>query len=71
MSNSNGIKLPDDDFIKALNAEDGYKYLGVLESDAIMKNKMKEKLSKEYFRRVRKVLETKLNSRNLVKGINT
>ena len=39
MSNSNGIKLPDDDFIKALNAEDGYKYLGVLESDAIMKKR--------------------------------
>ena len=36
-----------------------------------MKNKMKEKLSKEYFRRVRKLLESKLNSRNLVKGITT
>ena len=71
LSNSNGIKLPNDNFIKALNAEEGYKYLGVLESDAIMKNSMKEKLSKEYFRRVRKVLETKSNGRTLVKGINT
>ena len=71
MSNSNGIKLPDDNFIKALNAEEGYKNLGVLESDPIMKNSLKEKLSKEYFRRVKKVLESKLNSRNLVKGINT
>ena len=36
-----------------------------------MKTEMKSKISKEYFRRVRKVLETKLNSRNLMKGINT
>ena len=68
---SNGIKLPDEDVIKALNAEEGNKYLGVLESDAIMKNNMKEKISKEYLRRVRKVLETKLSSRDLVKGINS
>ena len=32
---------------------------------------MKEKILKEYLRRTRKLLETKLNSRNLIKGINT
>ena len=68
---SNGTKLPCDHVIKALNAEEGYKYLGVLESDTIMKAEMKSTISKEYFRRVRKVLETRLNSRNLMKGINT
>ena len=31
---------------------------------------MKEKIKKEYFRRTRKLLETKLYSRNLIKGIN-
>ena len=71
VSISNGIKLSCDDVIKALNAEEGYKYLGVLESDTIMKTEMKSKISKEYFRRVRKVLETRLNSRNLMKGIKT
>ena len=71
MSSSNGIELPHDDVIKELIAEEGYKYLGVLESDTIMKNKMKEKISMEYFRRVKKVLETKLNSKNLIKGVNT
>ena len=70
MSSSNGIKMPHADVIKALHAEEGYKYLRVLESDKIMKNKMKEKISKEYFRRVRKVLETKLNSKNMIKGVN-
>ena len=32
---------------------------------------MKEKNQKEYLRRTRKLLETKLNSRNLIQGINT
>ena len=32
---------------------------------------MKDKIQKEYLRRTRKLLETKLNSRNLIKGINT
>ena len=32
---------------------------------------MKDKILKEYLRRTRKLLETKLSSRNLIKGINT
>ena len=32
---------------------------------------MKEKIKKEYLKRTRKLLETKLWSRNLIKGINT
>ena len=32
---------------------------------------MKEKVKAEYLRRVRKVLETKLNGGNIIKGINT
>ena len=32
---------------------------------------MKGKIQKEYLRRTRKLLETKLSSRNLIKGINT
>ena len=32
---------------------------------------MKEKIQKEYLRRTRKLRETKLSSRNLIKGINT
>ena len=39
VSISNGIKLPCDHVIKVLSAEEGYKYLGVLESDTIMKTK--------------------------------
>ena len=32
---------------------------------------MKDKIKKEYLRRTRKLLETKLSSRNLIKGIDT
>ena len=32
---------------------------------------MKDKIRKEYLRRTRKLLETKLSCRNLIKGINT
>ena len=48
-----------------------YKYLGILEADTIKQVEMKEKIKKEYFRRTRKLLETKPSSRNLIKGINT
>ena len=46
-----------------------YKYLGVLEADEVI-NEMKDKAKKEHYRRVRKVLETKLNSENVFKAIN-
>ena len=31
---------------------------------------MKEKLKTKYYRRVRKILETKLNGKNIIAGIN-
>ena len=42
-----------------------------MEADTIKQVEMKEKIQKEYLRRIGKLLETKLNSRNLIKGINT
>lgn len=48
-----------------------YKYLGVLEADKIKMQEMKDKVRKEYFKRLRKVLESKLNGGNTVKAINT
>ena len=71
VSRSNGIKLPCEQVIMRLNAEEGYKYLGVVESDTIMKTEMKDKIRIDYFRRVREVVETTLNSRNLMKEITT
>ena len=42
-----------------------------MEADTIKQVEMKDKIQKEYPRRTRKLLETKLSSRNLTKGINT
>ena len=50
-----GIKLPDGRGIKNLEKGDRYKYLGVLELDEVQCKDMKMKLTKEYFRRVRKL----------------
>ena len=67
---SEGIKLPDYKTIQGLKDGDGYKYLGILEAERIRHEEMKETVTKEYKRRVRKILETKLNGGNLVKAIN-
>ena len=66
-----GIQLPSDKVITSLEKGESYKYLGVLEAHELMVNEMKDKVKKEYYGRVRKVLETKLNSGNVFKAINT
>ena len=65
------MELPNQDKIKTLAENETYKYLGILEANTIKQVEMKEKIQKEYLRRTRKLLETKLNCRNLIKGINT
>ena len=42
-----------------------------MEADTIKQAEMKDKIKKEDLRKTRKLLETKLCSRNLIKGINT
>ena len=43
----------------------------MLEADQVMFNEMKDKVKNEFYGRVRKVLETKLNIGNVFKDINT
>ena len=50
---------------------ESYKYLGVLEADQFLEEKMKLNDSKEYIRKLRNVLKSKLNGGNLVYGLNT
>ena len=66
-----GMELPKKDKIKTLAENETYKYSGILEADTIKQMEMKHKIQKEYLRRTRKPLETKLSSKNLIKGINT
>ena len=68
---TDGMKLPNHDKVRTLRENETYKYLGILEADTIKQMQMKDKSRKEYLRRTRKLLGTKLSSRNLIKGINT
>ena len=56
---------------KSLQEREHYKYLRILEADRFLGQGMKLKVSKEYFRRLKKVLRSKLNGGNLVQGVNT
>ena len=49
----------------------GYKYLGVLEMEDILVVRMKDSIRKEYFRRLRLILRSKLKGKNKIMGINT
>jgi len=51
--------------------EDGYKYIGVLETDQIKHDEIKDKVKMEYLRRVRRMLQSKLNRGNTIGAINT
>ena len=57
--------------MKRLKEGDSYKYLGAIQADKMKHHEMKEEVKTEYYRRVRKILETKLNGGNLIRGINT
>ena len=61
-----GIELPDGKVIKSRQEGESYKYLGILEADKFLEENMKLNVSKEYIRRIRKVLKSKLNVGNLV-----
>ena len=65
------IELPDGKVIKSLQEGGSYKHLRILEADKFLEEKMKLDVSKEYIKMLEKVLKSKLNGRNLVRGVNT
>ena len=52
-----GVELPDGKIIKSLQEGESYQYLGLLEADTFLEEKMKLNVSKEYIRTLRKVLK--------------
>ena len=48
-----GIELPNCKVIKSVQEGESYKYLGILETDKYLEEKMKLNVSKEYIRRLR------------------
>ena len=67
---SEGINLPDGEGMKQVGQK-GYTYLDIIELDKIKETEIKEKITKEYKRRQRLILKSKLNGRNKVMVINT
>ena len=59
-----GIELPDDNVIKSLQESESYKYLGILEADKFLEEKMTLNVSKKY-------ISSKNIYGNLVRGVNT
>ena len=68
---TDGMELPNHDKIRTFGENETYKYLSILEADTIKQVEMKDKIRKEYLRRTRKLLETKLSCRNFIKRKNT
>ena len=67
---TDGMKLPNEEKIEARRKEN-LQILGSIGSRHHRTKGEKEKIKKEYLRRTRKLLETKLYSTNLMKVINT
>ena len=57
--------------IPLLTSEDNYKYLGILQNDIIIHDKVKEKTRKEYFQRVRGILKMEVNAEYTIDAIKT
>ena len=51
--------------------QEGYPHLGMIELDKLKETEMKEKITKEYKRRQRLILKSKLNGKNKVTAKNT
>ena len=65
------ILLYDGEVIKELDNTEIYKYLGVDENSGICLKQMKTKVKNEYFHRIKKILKTKLNGKNIITAINS
>ena len=68
---SEGIEMPNAEIMKSIEERGGYKYLGILEADGIKHGEMQTAVRKEYIRRIRKILGSKLNGGNIITSMNS
>ena len=66
-----GMELSSGEVIAELEPEKDYKYLGILEAENIMHTEMKDKIKKEYYRRVKQLTSSKPNGGNRIRPINS
>ena len=62
--------LPNEKLMKKID-EEGCKYLGILEYDKVKERGMKMEFVREYNRKIRVILLSKLNGKNKTKAINS
>ena len=65
-----GIQLPNGEKLGEAGAA-GYRYLGVLELDKIMCDEMKRNVKEVYEKRIKLLMKTHLNGKNLFHASNT
>ena len=71
LAKTTSIVLDEETTIKELQQEDSYKYIGINEAEGIQHAKMKEKIRREYYRRVGLILKSELNAINRIAAINS
>ena len=65
-----GVLLPDEQVMKEIE-DRGYRYVGLLETDHLKEKEMKDLFSKEYKRRLKLVLKSKLSGTSKIIAANT
>ena len=71
MANSDRIALLNEKIMKGLKEGDSSIYIGLIQAEETKNHERKETIKIKHYRRVTKILETKLNGRNIITGINT
>ena len=66
---TDGSELPSGEKVKKVD-DGGYKYLGIKEFDKIKCSEMKEGVKKEYLRRAKAIMKSKLHGRNKIMAMN-
>ena len=64
-----GMELPSREVIPELVSVKVHKYLSILEANDIMHTEMKDKIQKEYYKRVRQLTSSKLNDGNTITAV--
>ena len=64
------LEIDHNKFIKELDRDQHYKYLGIIETNGMNHKDMRQKVTKEYFHRVKKILKTNLIPKNIITAIN-
>ena len=71
VANSDRIALLNEKIMKGLKEGDSYIYIGLIQAKGTKHHERKDTIKTKQNRRVTKRLETKLNGRNIITGINT